>query len=215
MRRFFQENLILKIAALALAVILWFFVTSKGQTEISLNVPIEYAKIIPGLEIARRGAETASIVIRGHESFLRNIRRGDVRVYVDVSRAKEGEDVFYIKKDDVRLPFAAEVTRIEPSTVRVLFEKTASKEVAVRPAVTGSPEKGYYVKAVEVRPDKLLVEGAKSEVRKIISLKTEPIDITGLTEDFVQEVGLDLSGRHIRTRTDKANVSIRIVRRGR
>lgn len=213
MKRFFRENIILKVAALVLSVILWLFVTAKGQTEISLNVPIEYTNISPGLEIARRGAETASIVIRGHESLLKNIRKGDIRVNVDLSKAKKGEWVFNIRQDDVKLPYAVAVTKIEPPSLKIVFEETASKTVGIKPVVSGMPETGYYVKSMEIRPQNMLVEGAKSEVRKVSEVKTEPIDITGLTEDFSQEVGLDLSGRNIRTKVDKINIKISIAKR--
>lgn len=213
MKRFFRENIILKVAALVLSIILWLFVTAKGQTEISLNVPVEYTNISPGLEIAKRGVETASIVIRGHESLLKNLRKGDVRVNVDVSKAKKGEWVFNVRKDDVKLPYTVAVTRIEPPSMKIVFEETASKTVAIKPVVTGLPETGYYVKSMEIRPQNMLVEGAKSEVRKVSEIKTEPIDITGLTEDFSQTAGLDLSGRNIRTRIDKVNVKIIIMKR--
>lgn len=213
MKRFFRENIILKVAALVLSVILWLFVTAKGQTEISLNVPIEYTNISPGLEIARRGAETASIVIRGHESLLKNIRKGDIRVNVDLSKAKKGEWIFNIRKDDVRLPYTVAVTKIEPPSLKIVFEETASKTVGIKPVVSGAPEAGYYVKSMEIKPKNMVIEGAKSEVRKISEIKTEPIDITGLTEDFSQEAGLDLSGRDIRTKVNKINIKISIAKR--
>lgn len=215
MKIFFRENIILKVAALVLSVILWLFVTAKGQTEISLNIPIEYTNISPGLEIARRGAETANVVIRGHESLLKNIRKGDIRVNMDLSKAKKGEWIFNLRPDDVKLPYAVTVTKIEPPAMKIVFEETASKTVEIKPVITGAPETGYYVRSVEIKPKNMLVEGAKSEVRKVSEIKTEPIDITGLTEDFSQEAGLELSGRNIRTKVDKISIKISIAKRAR
>lgn len=215
MKRLLLENISLKAAALMLAVLLWLFVSSKGQTETALNVPIEYVNIPSGLEISKHTVKSVNIVIRGHESLLKNVRQGDVRVSVDVSRAKEGEETFALKKDDIAIPNSATVTRMEPSAVKVVFEKTATRRVAVRPVVTGEPESGYYVRSVEVRPKEVLIEGARSEVSRVGYLKTEPIDITGMAGDFGQEAELALSGRNIRTRTDKVDVRIKIARRGR
>lgn len=213
-RKFFLENLGLKSSAIVLAVILWFFVVSKGQTEISLNVPIEYTNIPAGLEIAKRMVNSVNIVIRTYESLGKNIRQDNVSVTIDVSKARRGEGVFSIKKDDVKAPFGAAVLKIEPSTVKAVFEETLSKKVAVKPDITGSPETGYYIKIVEVRPEEVIIEGPKSEVRKIVALATEPIDVTGLREDFRQEVALQLSNVNIRSKIDRADVHIRIVRRG-
>ncbi len=214
-RRLLLENMGLKAGAAVLAVILWFFVVSKGQTEMALTVPIEYTGIPSGLEIARHDVRSANLVIRTHESLGRNIRPDTVRVYVDVSRGKKGEGIFPVKKDDVKLPYGASIVRIEPSSVKVLFEETVSRTVSVSPDIIGTPEEGYHVRSVEVSPRELVIEGAKSLVRKVGSVKTEPIDITGLTEDFRQEVGLKLENSTIRSKTEKVDVHIRITRRGR
>lgn len=214
-RRLLFGNFALKAAAVVLAVVLWIFVVSKGQTEMSLSVPIEYLNVPPGLEIAKREAKMTNIVIRAHESLSRNIRQETVRVYLDVSKAKKGEGVFPIRKDDVKLPFGASIIKVEPSAVKIAFEETVSKTVVIRADITGSPENGFYVRSVEIMPKEIDIEGAKSEVRKIIFVKTEPIDITGLNEDFSQEAGLKLSNGNVRLKVDKVDVRIRIARRGR
>lgn len=214
-RRVLFGNFGLKAAAVVLSVVLWIFVVSKGQMEMSLTVPIEYSNVPGGLEISKREVKAANIVIRAHESLSKNIRQETVRVYVDVSKAKKGEGVFPIRKDDVKLPYGASAINIEPSVAKIFFEETVSKQVPIRPDITGSPENGYYVRSVEVRPKEIVIEGAKSEVRKVGFVKTEPIDITGLTEDFHQEAGLKFLNGGIRSKIDKVDVHIRIVRRGR
>jgi hypothetical protein len=206
-------NIGLKAAAVLLAVILWLFVVSKGQTEMALSVPIEYMNIPPGLEIAKHAVKSANLVLRAHESISRNIRQENVRVMVDVGRAKEGEGTFSLKKEDVKVPYAATVTKIDPSTVKVIFEETIAKRVAIRPVIAGTPENGYYIKSVETDPRDMVIEGAKSEIRKVSQIKTDPIDIAGFTEDLKQDVGLDISDTNIRSKTDKVEVRIRIGRR--
>jgi len=214
-KRLFWENLAFKAAAVVLAIILWVFVTSKGQTEMALSVPIEYANIPSGIEISKHTVTAAQIVVRTHESLSKNIRQENVRVSVDVSRAKKGEEIFPLRKDDVKVPYGATVTKIEPATVKVVFEETASKKVPVKPEVTGSPEQGYVVKRIEVSPEEVVIEGAKSEVRKVGVLRTEPIDISGLTEDLKQEAKIEGTDGNTRTKIDKVNVRITIARRSR
>lgn len=212
MKRFFLGNIAMKVAALMLSVILWFFVTSKGQTEVSMNVPIEYTNIPSGLEISRHIERSANIVISGNEGIIKNIRPGIVRVYVDLSRTKKGWALLSIKKDDVRLPGAARVLKIEPSSLKVFLEETASRKVPVRPVITGSPESGYYVKSASAAPTEVLVEGARSEVERVGSVKTEPVDVTGMTGDIKRETALDISDTNIRLKTERVNVQIKIGR---
>jgi YbbR domain-containing protein len=141
------------------------------------------------------------------------VRQGDVRIAVDMSKAKEGEGVFSIRRDDVAAPRATSVIKIDPSSVKVVVEHAVVKEVPVRPVLSGSPEIGYVVRSVELKPKEVTIEGAASEVNKVNYLKTEPIDVTGLAEDLKQEADVALSGRNIRTGTDKVNVVIKVVRR--
>ncbi|HYA32014.1 MAG TPA: CdaR family protein [Thermodesulfovibrionales bacterium] len=212
-RRVLFGNFALKVSSVVLAVVLWIFVVSKGQTEMSLNVPIEYSNIPQGLEIAKREAKTANVVIRTHESLAKNVRQETVRVFVDVSKAKKGEGTFPVRKDDVKLPYGASIVSIEPSGVKIAFEETVSKPVTISPDISGSPENGYYVKSIEVKPKEVIIEGAKSEVRKVAFVKTEPIDITGLTEDLDQEAGLKFPNGGVRAKVDKVSVHISIKRR--
>ena len=93
--------------------------------------------------------------------------------------------------------------------------KVMVKDVPVRPVLNGSPEIGYAVKSLEVKPKEVTIEGPASEINRVGYLKTEPIDITGLAEDLRQEAEIALSGRNVRTGIDKVSVIIHVVRRGR
>ncbi len=214
-RKLFIENIGLKVSAVVLAIILWIFVVSKGQTEISLKVPLEFTNIPAGLEISRLSVSSVSVVVRTHESLSKNIRPDNVKVHVDVSKAKKGEEIFPINTDNARVPFGATVLEIEPSAVKAVFEETLSRKVAVKPDITGSPKSGYYVKSVDVIPPEVVIEGPKSEVKKVNVLKTEPIDISGLSEDFRQRAEIELPDGSLRGKTDKVEVHIGIARRSR
>jgi len=214
-RQALTENIPLKIAALIIAVILWLFVTSKGQTEVSLDVPIDFVNIPQGLDIVKYDLKSVNIVLRGYERFLKNIKQGDVRVSIDLGRAKKGETTLSIRQEDIRIPYSVSVIRIEPSSIKVTLEEKTVKKIPIRPVITGRPERGYYVASVETRPDEIKIEGVISEVRKTNYINTEPVDITGLREDLYQDVGLDLIGKKIKPETDRIEIKIRIKRRGR
>lgn len=215
MRRLLLENIGMKTAAVVLAMVLWFFVTSRGQSEISMDIPLELKNIPEGLESIKQGTKSVSVSIKGQERLLKNMKPSDVRVYIDLSKARKGEGTYYISKDDVKLPYTMTVTNISPSSVRVVLEETVIKTVPVRPIIVGSPEKGFVVRSVEVTPKEVTVEGARSEVRKVNSLKTEPIDIAGLYEVFIQDARLDMAGRNIRTKINEVKVKVVISGAGR
>jgi len=215
MKKLFFENLGLKIASVLLAIVLWIFVTSRGQSEMSIDVPPEFKNIPEGIELVSYNVKTVSLNIKGQERFIKNIKPSDIRISLDLGKAKKGEGIYYIAREDVKLPRSITVTNITPTSVKAITEETMSKTVKVVPVLTGEIARGYYVKSVEAAPQYILIEGIRSEVVKIGTLKTEPFDITGFNESIDQELKLDLTGKNIRAKLNEVNVKIVIGARGR
>jgi hypothetical protein len=208
MRKFFLDNLVLKIASVLLSVALWFFATSRGQSEISIDVPLVFRNIPSGIEMVNNNIKTISLNIKGQERLIKNIKLSDIVIYIDLSKAKKGKSIYYITRDNIKLPYSLTVLNINPSSVKVIIEDTITKTVKVIPVITGEPEKGYYVKSVEVAPEIVIIEGASSEVRRFNTIKTESLDITGSNETFTQELKLDLTGKNIRAKINDIKVKV-------
>ncbi len=211
MRRLVFENFGLKISAALLAIFLWFFVTSRGQVEISLEIPLEFKNIPAGLGIVGNTMKMVDVSVRGQERLIKNLKSADLRVSVDISKAKKGEFIYNINKDDINLPYAMTVTNIVPPSIKVKVEEIVTKTVAVAPSITGAPGKGFYVKSVEVEPNVVLMRGLKTDVRRIGELKTEAIDITGLTASTTQDVEIDTGGANIKLDVNTVKVKIDIA----
>ena len=215
MRRLLFENISFKIISVLLAVMLWFFVTSRGQSEMSIDVPLEYKNVPQGLEIVNHSMKTVTLNIKGQERVIKNIKPSDIRVPLDLSRAKQGEGTYYVDRNDIRLPRSISIMNINPPSVGITTEETMTKTVKVLPLFTGEPARGYSVKSVEVSPQYVVIEGVRSEIMKTGSIKTEPFDISGFNETTTQNLKLDLWGKSIRSRTNDVDVKIVIGARGR
>jgi YbbR domain-containing protein len=214
MRKLVFENLGLKISAVLLATCLWLFVTSRGLTEISLEVPLEFQNVPAGFGLVNESAKTVIVTVKGQERLMRNLKATDIRVFVDLAKAKGGEGIYAIDRDNVRLPFAMTITNISPPTCKVRLEEVVSKKVLVRPVITGRPEQGYYVKAVKVDPPAMTIKGLKSEVRKVNELDTELLDITGLTATVTQELNIEISRANVKPDAGSVKVTVVIAGRG-
>jgi len=210
MKKFLVENLGLKIAAILLSIVFWFFVTSRGQSEISIDVPLELKNMPQGLELVNHETKTVNLNIRGQERFIKNVSALNVRVPLDLSKAKRGEGTYYINREDIKLPRSITVTSISPPSVRVTTEETASKAVKVVPVIVGEPQKGFYLKSAGVFPETIVIEGVRSEIAKVSALKTEPLDITGFNERVTQDLRIDITGRNIRTKITDVRVDVEI-----
>jgi len=214
MKKLLLENFGLKVTALIMAVILWFFVISKGQSEIAIDVPVELKNMPPGLEsVNRHGAKTVNVSLKGQERLLRNIKPSDLRVHVDLSKAKKGKAIYYIDKENVIHPASMSITSITPSSVTITLEETLLKTVPVQAITAGRPKEGFVVGSVEVAPKEMAIEGVRTETGKVKFLKTEPVDISDADKTFTQAVRIDMAGRNIRTDIQEVNVKVIIKRK--
>jgi len=59
-----------------------------------------------------------------------------------MSKAKEGEGIYHVNKEDVKLPFAITVTNVEPAAIKVKLEEMVSKSVPVRVSIVGNAREG-------------------------------------------------------------------------
>jgi YbbR domain-containing protein len=214
MKNLLFHNFGLKIAAVLLSMVLWLFVTSRGQSEMSLDVPIEFKNIPAGLEMVSNSAKTVSLNIRGQERFIQYLKLSNIRVPLDLGKAKKGEGIYYINRDDITLPNTVTVTNINPTSVKIVFEETKTKIVKVIPVIIGQPARGYAVKSSTVEPQTVTIEGIQSETARVTLLKTEPFDVTDMNETVTQSGRLDLTGRKIRVKNDTVEIKIMIGPKG-
>lgn len=211
MKKMLLENLALKVSAVLIAVLLWLFVTWKGQSEMTVDVPIEFKDVPVGVGIVSASAKSANVTVKGQDRIMKSLRPSDLRVLVDMGKARKGEGVFHINKDDVKLPYAMTVTGIDPSTIRVKLEETITKVVPVKPSITGEPEAGFHIKFVDVEPKNIVIQGLRSEVRRISEIGTDTMDISGARASQTQEINIDAAGANIRPERDKVRVTVVIA----
>ncbi|WP_297209308.1 MULTISPECIES: CdaR family protein [Thermodesulfovibrio] len=212
MRKMLTENTAIKVISIMISLFLWFFVTFKGQTETSIEVPLELKNTPAEMEVLRQSVRKITVSISARERILKDIAQNDVRVIVDISNVKLGENSIPITKSSVKLPRGVEILRIDPSTVKLFVDKKEQKNIPVKAVITGKPEKGFVIDSVEVTPSNISIEGAKRELDRIRIIKTEPIDIEGLNNNLTIQAKIDPEGKIFRAEKDTVNVTVRLRR---
>ena len=114
-----KKNLWIKVASVVLALAMWLFVISRGQTEVSMEVPLVLENVPVGLRITESMTQTVVLSIRGHERFVESLRPEDVRVSLDMSGLRKGRNRFVLDHDNVDLPAPLMVLSIVPSSVSI------------------------------------------------------------------------------------------------
>lgn len=120
------DNLPLRILALALACLLWFFVAGERNVETELQAPLEFRNIAPGLAIAGRPPRALEVRVAGPAVLMMKFRPDTVSVPLDLAKVPEGSVTFSGLEKSVRIPAGLRIVRIHPSAVEV---KLAKKQV--------------------------------------------------------------------------------------
>jgi YbbR domain-containing protein len=208
MKEFLTKNIELKVLTLIMSVLLWFFVTARGQSELILELPVEFENIPARYEILSISNSNVSVGVIGRERLIKNLSPKDVRVHLDLKKSKEGESIYYIKPGDIELPPLLNISKIEPPYVIVKLQRTVNKTVQVKPVITGTPRKGFVVKGIEVSPATVTVEGLLKTLEKLDHINTEPIDITDADKTMEQYVHLIYKEKEIINRNEMVNVRV-------
>ncbi len=209
-KKIFIENWGIKLVSLGLSVSLWFYVTSKGKTEMTLTVPLEIRNVPQNMAVVSDVAKDVEVRVQGQERVLRDITSGKkVFGVLDLSFAKTGENVAPISPDDIKRPFGVTVIRTNPYEMRVKLEPLVRKMFRLKPVLNGRPASGYRLDGITVTPAKITVEGPEGVMKNLSAVQTMPINIEGARQDFTVVPRIDYSGKPVKIL--ESDISVRIA----
>ncbi len=204
------DNWGIKLVSLGLSLTLWFYVTSKGKTEMTLTVPLELRNIPQDMAVVGNVAGSLEVRVQGQERILRDITVADKMVgVIDLSMTKVGENTVHISPDDIKRPADITVTHMSLSELKVKLEPLVRKVFRLQPILHGTPAAGHHLAKIIVLPPRLTVEGPESRMTAMSRLQTLPIDIQDAKETITVEPKIDYQGQPMKLL--EKNIVIRIV----
>ncbi|OYT71700.1 MAG: hypothetical protein CFK49_00300 [Armatimonadetes bacterium JP3_11] len=212
-----RENLLEKIGALVTAVLLALYVQSQLHPVIErvYEPPIEQRNTPPNYEVRLESAR-ARVIVRGVKELVEQTRAEQIRVTVDLSQAKPGEN-----RLPLRLDYPADwsdrlTLELERPTVRVTMEPRLSRQFPVRVNLTGVPDLQEVLAEAIPEPNSVRITGAASQVRRVRTVQLN-FDMTGLQGDLEIEATptpLDESGEPVLTvqmTPDQVRLKVRLI----
>lgn len=207
------DNWGIKLVSLGLSLALWFYVTSKGKSEMTITVPLELRNIPPETVVVGDVAGSLEVRLQSQERELREISLGKKVVgVIDLSMTKIGENLLHISPDDIRRPSDVTVTHITPSEITVKLEQLVRKTFRLRAVLNGAPAAGYRVAKVTVTPPIITVEGPESAMKAFDILQTLPIDVQGAEETLTVEPKINYQGQPVKILEKDISARIHIER---
>jgi len=179
-RKYILNNAWLKLVSLGLAVLLWWAVSHDPTVEAVVTAPVEFHHAPDNLEMSVENSPQVEVRVRGPERTVRGLNATDVQAIVDLTGVHAGERTFDLTTRQIHGPSGVEVVQIEPSQVRITFDRSATRSVEVRPRVIGSLVTGYRITDVNADPAQINIVGPAHRVEHVSDAITDPVDATGV-----------------------------------
>ncbi len=197
LRRAILMNFGLKLAALGLALGLWFAVSSeRAQRDVTLyNVPVRVWTARSDIVVTSVAYRVVDVRVRGPASRIARLKPEDVGVWVDASSLASGQHLLTLDASFVRRPTGIEVLRIDPPTLPIELQRVITHAVPIRPRIEErSLAANYVVLGYEVHPERAQVTGPERIVSQLESLPTRAISLAGVNSSLTITAPLDLTG---------------------
>lgn len=197
LRRFFLENLGLKLVAVMLAFLLWMQIAGQQRVQRSVSVALEFVNMPAELEITNDYPKEVAVLISRPISVRMDDRQ--LAAVIDLSNAEPGVVIVPLTERSIRnIPSGVEIEGIEQRRIRLQMERIRRKTVRVEPEIVGQPAAGFRLREVRAVPPEVLISGAESRLEGVTLAATEAIDIRNRSRSFSQTAYLDLEDTALR-----------------
>jgi hypothetical protein len=120
------HNIGQKALSLALAAVIWLFVTAEKEAEIGVEVQVGVKNLAPGLVIANQLPPRIDVRLAGPKIALLRLHTVRPVLLLDLQGAREGATGFPGLDRSIPLPAGVRVTRVTPATIEVRLARAGS-----------------------------------------------------------------------------------------
>jgi hypothetical protein len=209
------HNFGLKVASLALGVLVYAHVTTEQVHERQIWMPIALTRLPGDLALMSSEPGRARVLLRGHGKDLLKLKWQTVTLEVDLSDASPGRFVHSPSASDVRLPAQSKVTPVailEPRHVALELDRIGTRETALAPRFSGAPPSGYWLKECRLSPPRVRVRGPARLLAETDTLIVGPIDLRQFKSEATGTFPVERPDRRLIVEPPQVQVTIGVER---
>ena len=186
----------------------WFGVARSSNTFVSYEVPIEFLNDDPDMEIVETSDDTVRLNLSGSSFLVKSLSPDQIRVRMDIDKARVGKNTISITPEDVSLPPGIILNKISPPDVEILLAKPTMNLVPVQVDWAGKLADDLILTAITITPSAVAVTGKSHEVKKIATIYTEKISLNKINASGSRKASLVLEKPSLKLAEDKKTVLI-------
>ncbi len=207
--KFIFRNFVYKLIAITLSIVFWYIVQSEQILEINRKVRVQL--IAPeGFVIKGGNIQYKDAMLRGPRALLNHFPMepilAQIKLFADKPQnIRSRVDKEYIRGWNDRIKIT-----IYDAYISVYLDKKIEKEVPVKQNLMGVPKDGFLVEKVILNPEKVFISGPASDMQRIDSISTEPVDINNLSSSKTFEANLLASDLTMKADPQKVQIIVNI-----
>jgi YbbR domain-containing protein len=208
-KKYVLNELKLKILALAIAVLLWVSTTYIGESKIAMSVPVSFENLQRNMVVRESNTRNVFITMNGSLTVLKGLQAGDVKVPLDLARAREGRHILTIRKGDVMVPTGVKIEDLKPDYVVVEVDKIVEKRL--RTVVKLDKKWAGIYEIASWYPHYVDVEGPRELLEKRDVLEVPPVEGNFVHPEEVVDIPLTKSLEARRMKPETARVVLKRI----
>lgn len=186
LKRFLMEHYPEKIIAILIACSLW--VTFGHRTENvrrDFVIPIEYRNLAENRIINEPKTKEVTITLSGNEQEFNLLKPSELKISLDMSGVRDGENKLVLSDDLVRNPSVLSVVNIDPAQIILNSYQLMPLIVPIELKTEKKPPAGIMIRSIKVEPESISVMVPSTMPRDKISIGMEPIDLSLITQTTI------------------------------
>lgn len=197
MRGWFRRNMGVVLISLACALILFAYVRSQEGEPISFgDIPLDFFNVSSNLVPVITPADI-SVSLQGPRNIILGLERNQIKVYLDLKGKEKGHFLYLAENFKIKCPEGVRVVKITPRIVSVNLDPLITKQVAIKPTITGKPVPGYGIGKIVCDPGSLKVWGPESRLEDLSGIPTTPIDVSDISSNVSKIVKIDFKEKDL------------------
>lgn len=211
------ENIWIKVVALLMGLLLWFHVATEKVYRYRLSLPITEIVLGERLTLVDAPPDSMTVDVSASGKQLLRQKWRERGMKISATQLSIGHHTVNLTTANTSLAGSGSFMTLDevisPTSMLLYVDYTAETQVKVALDIMAIPDEGFSVKRIsDPDPAEVTLVGARSLVRKVTTVSTEPRKLTGLRDNLMLTLPLaGPAGYQMTLKPDSVTVNIEIV----